>query len=153
MKFIVLAEQSGLIFPITQMVFKKAYLWLQRLKQLNHHALDQLSISINLSALDVAEAQLIPFISNTLEECGIESKNILLEVTKSAVMDNPTIFLSIICKLNALGFRIAIDDFGTGYSSMQYLQTIGADKIKIDMAFIHDIHLNMNKRNIVRHCG
>jgi EAL domain-containing protein (putative c-di-GMP-specific phosphodiesterase class I)/GGDEF domain-containing protein len=150
MEFIVLAEQSGLIFPITQLVFKKACLWLQRLKQLNPHALDQLSISINLSALDVAEAQLIPFISNTLEEYDIESKNILLEVTESAVMDNPATFLSTICKLKALGFRIAIDDFGTGYSSMQYLQTIGADEIKIDMAFIRDIHLDITKQNIVK---
>lgn len=150
MEFIVLAEQSGLIFPITQLVFKKSCLWLQRLKQLNPHALDQLSISINLSALDVAEAQLIPFISNTLEEYGIESKNILLEVTESAVMDNPATFLSTISKLKALGFRIAIDDFGTGYSSMQYLQTIGADEIKIDMAFIRDIHLDSTKQNIVK---
>lgn len=149
-EFIVLAEQRGLIFPITQLVFKKACLWLQRLQQLKPNALEQFSVSINLSALDIAEIHLIPFISQTLEEYGISSKNILLEVTESAVMDNPAAFLSTISKLKALGFRIAIDDFGTGYSSMQYLQTIGADEIKIDMAFIRDIHLDTTKQNIVK---
>jgi|GEM_PF-1951345 len=150
MEFILLAEQSGLIFPITKLVFKKACQWLQRIQQLKPDCLEQLSISINLSALDIAEAQLIPFISETLQTHGVDSKNILLEVTESAVMDNPGAFLSTISKLKALGFRIAIDDFGTGYSSMQYLQTIGADEIKIDMAFIRDIHLDDTKQNIVK---
>ncbi len=74
----------------------------------------------------------------------------ILEVTESAVLSNADLFLKTIQKLKLLGFRISIDDFGTGYSSMQYLQTMKADELKIDMAFIRNIHNNLTSQNIAR---
>lgn len=65
-------------------------------------------------------------------------------------MDNPNLFLDTINQLKALGFKISIDDFGTGYSSMLYLKNIEPYEIKIDMAFIRNIHLNKRKENIVK---
>ncbi len=65
-------------------------------------------------------------------------------------MDNPDKFLETIQKLKKAGFSIAIDDFGTGYSSMMYLQNMQADEIKIDLAFIRNIHLNPTNQGIVK---
>ncbi len=73
----------------------------------------------------------------------------MLEITESAVMNNPDEFLKTIKQLKQAGFTISIDDFGTGYSSMMYLQTMQADEIKIDLAFIRNIHIDMTKQNIV----
>jgi EAL domain-containing protein (putative c-di-GMP-specific phosphodiesterase class I) len=148
-KFILLAEKSGLIFTITQLVIKKTCQWLQQLKN-NNANIDNIKVSINLSALDLAQDSLLPYLQNTLFEYRIASQQITLEVTESAVMDNPEKFLSSIKKLKGAGFKISIDDFGTGYSSMQYLQTMQAEEIKIDMAFIRDIHINETNQSIVK---
>ena len=148
-QFILLAERSGLIYPITQLVFKQTCLWLQRLAHQDSE-LKHFNVSINLSALDMAQDNLLPFFQDTLHEYQVNAHQITLEVTESAVMDNPKKFLATIKKLKGAGFKISIDDFGTGYSSMQYLQTMQADEIKIDMAFIHDIHLNETNQNIVK---
>lgn len=148
-RFIPLAEQSGLIFQITQLVFLKSCSWLAQSK--NKGILhDDFTISINLSALDMAEKSLISFISDCLNLFKLDAKYFILEVTESAVMDNPNLFLDTINQLKALGFKISIDDFGTGYSSMLYLKNIEPYEIKIDMAFIRNIHLNKRKENIVK---
>jgi EAL domain-containing protein (putative c-di-GMP-specific phosphodiesterase class I)/GGDEF domain-containing protein len=147
-RFIPLAEQGGLIFKITQLVFIKSCRWLAQLKNkglLNNN----FTISINLSALDMAETALVPFIESSLKQFKIDPKYLILEVTESAVMDNPELFIDTINQLKALGFKISIDDFGTGYSSMLYLQNIEPNEIKIDMAFVRDIHLNRKKQHIV----
>lgn len=148
-RFISLAEQSGLIFQITQLVFIKCCRWLQQLK--NKHVLHApFTISINLSALDMTEPKLIPFIESSLQQFDLEPKWFVLEVTESAAMDDLENFLSTIATLRGMGFKISIDDFGTGYSSMQYLQDIQPDEIKIDMTFVRDIHLNPGKQHIVK---
>lgn len=147
-RFIPLAEQSGLIFQITQLVIIKCCRWLSQLKEAGHLNHD-FAISINLSALDMAEPKLVPFIQDSLKQFKLNAKHFTLEVTESAVMDNPALFIFTINQLKALGFKISIDDFGTGYSSMLYLQNIEPDEIKIDMAFIRDIHLNRKKQHIV----
>lgn len=147
-RFIPLAEQSGLIFQITQLVVIKCCRWLGQLKDSGRLKQD-FTISINLSALDMAEEKLVPFMKNSLAQFKLDAKHFTLEVTESAVMDNPTLFIETINQLKALGFKISIDDFGTGYSSMLYLQNIEPDEIKIDMAFIRDIHLNRKKQHIV----
>lgn len=148
-RFIPLAEQSSLIFQITQLVFIKCCRWLQQLE--NKHALKEpFTISINLSALDMTEPRLIPFIQSSLQQFDLEPKWFVLEVTESAAMDNLDNFLNTISILRRMGFKISIDDFGTGYSSMQYLQNIQPDEIKIDMTFIRDVHLNSGNQHIVK---
>ncbi len=149
-QFIMLAETSGLIYPITQLVIKKTCLWLQHIGETHKDKLDDFSVSINLSALDMAQDNLLNYFQSCLNQYQVEAKNIMLEVTESAIMDNPDQFLTTIKQLKAAGFKISIDDFGTGYSSMQYLQTMQADEIKIDLAFIHNIHLNKTNQNIVK---
>ncbi len=149
-RFIILAEQSGLIFSITKIVIEKTCQWLEHLKTKYQGQCNHFKVSINLSALDMAEAKLLPFLLQCLKRHSVPAHSILLEVTESAVMDNPDKFLNTIRELKEAGFNIAIDDFGTGYSSMMYLQNMQADEIKIDLAFIRNIHLNPTNQNIVK---
>jgi len=148
--FITLAEQSGLIFAITKLVIEKVCRWIRDTKLQHPQSLNQLVFSINLSALDIAEPQLIPFIQSTLMFYEIDNKQICLEITESAISKNRDQFLKTIKQLHTLGFSISIDDFGTGYSSMQYLQTIAADEIKIDMRFVRGIEKDVTKQQITK---
>lgn len=146
--FIPLAEQSGFVFQITKFVIEETFKWLKYIQSEQTGFYHNFELSINLSALDLAQPQLISHLQNCLFYYGIESRNIILEVTESAVLNNADLFLETIRKLKLLGFRISIDDFGTGYSSMQYLQTMEADEIKIDMAFIRNIDQNLINQKI-----
>lgn len=148
--FIPLAEKSGLIFPITKFVIEQSCSWLKLMKEQYPSFYKDFQLSVNISAMDIAEPQFIPFLQSTLFYYGIDNSKIMLEVTESAVLDNSDLFISTIQKLHTLGFPISIDDFGTGYSSMQYLQTLKADEIKIDMAFVRDIHRNQINHDISR---
>lgn len=148
--FIPLAEQSGQVFLITKLVINNTFKWLSELKQNHPEFYQKFEVSINLSALDMAQDQLISHLQSGIFLHNIDSHRITLEVTESAVLNNEVLFLDTIRKLKLLGFRISIDDFGTGYSSMQYLQTIKAHEIKIDMAFIRDIDTNITSQNITK---
>lgn len=148
--FIPLAEKSGLVFSITKYVIDKTCKWLSNLKNTHPNFYQNFEVSINLSALDMAQEQLISHLQNSIFYHQIDCSKIILEVTESAVLNNSNLFLDSIRKLKLLGFRISIDDFGTGYSSMQYLQTMKADEIKIDMAFIRGIDHNLTSQNIAK---
>lgn len=148
--FIPLAEKSGLVFSITKYVIEKTCKWLSDLKDKHPKFYENFDVSVNLSALDMAQEHLITHLQNTIFYHQIDSSKIILEVTESAVLNNSNLFLDSIRKLKLLGFRISIDDFGTGYSSMQYLQTMKADEIKIDMAFIRGIDHNLTSQNIAK---
>jgi len=148
--FIPLAEKSGMIYPITRLVIKNTCRWLQQLKLTHEKWLKDFTVSINLSALDMTQPDLLPYLQHCLKQYGVAAKNIMLEITESAVMDHPQEFLNTVQQLKEAGFSISIDDFGTGYSSMMYLQTIQAAEIKIDLAFIRDIHLDETKQKIVK---
>lgn len=143
--FIPLAEQSQLIFEITRQVLEKSCAWLQ------HYALpDDFHLSVNLSALDINDARLLPLIQQTIKRYQIPPQRLLFEVTESAVMDDPERFVAVIQSLHNMGFKISIDDFGTGYSSMTYLQRMNADEIKIDIRFVRNIHTSSTNQNIVK---
>jgi EAL domain-containing protein (putative c-di-GMP-specific phosphodiesterase class I) len=146
--FIPLAEKSGLVFPITKYVIENTCKWLGDLKNEHANFYNTFEVSINLSALDMAEDALISHLQNSIMYYGIDSEKIVLEITESAILSNTELFLETIRKLKLLGFRISIDDFGTGYSSMQYLQTMKADEIKIDMAFVRNIHKSRTNQSI-----
>jgi EAL domain-containing protein (putative c-di-GMP-specific phosphodiesterase class I) len=148
--FIPLSEKSGLVFSITKFVIDNTCKWLSQLKKDYPLFYNTFEVSINLSALDMAQDQLISHLQNSIFYHDIDSSKIILEVTESAVLNNADLFLETIRKLKLLGFRISIDDFGTGYSSMQYLQTMKADEIKIDMAFIRGIDHNLTSQNIAK---
>jgi len=148
-KFIPLAEQSGMVFNITQLVISKTFAWVATLQNLENLP-KKFSVAINLSVLDMSEPRLTSFIASRLEFYKLDSKWITFEITESAAHDNPAQIIQTIKVLKLLGFRISIDDFGTGYSSMVYLQNIEPDEIKIDIGFIRDIHKDRQKQHIVK---
>lgn len=140
--FIPIAEHSGLIFEITKIALRQAFVWM------NQHKPD-VSLSINLSVFDLQHDQFIPFIEQLCENHPINRANIMLEITESQDLDNSQELFAVIRKLKEMGFKISIDDFGTGYSSMIYLSQIDPDEIKIDMAFVSGIDHNPINQSVV----
>ncbi|HWT95970.1 MAG TPA: EAL domain-containing protein [Terriglobales bacterium] len=135
--FIPIAEWSGLIVPLGQMVFRRACEQLVAWKGLG--IADDFFISVNLSALQMAHPQLISEIGWILEQTGAQAKHIKLELTESSVMHNPDSAIQVIDRLRQMGFRISIDDFGTGYSSLSHLHRLPIDSLKIDQSFIRPL--------------
>ncbi|HVJ33533.1 MAG TPA: EAL domain-containing protein [Terriglobia bacterium] len=135
--FIPIAEWSGLIVPLGQLVFRRACEQLVSWKALG--IADDFFISVNLSALQMAHPQLINEVGWILDQTGAEPKHIKLELTESSVMHNPDAAIQVIDRLRHMGFRISIDDFGTGYSSLAHLHRLPIDSLKIDQSFIRPL--------------
>jgi diguanylate cyclase (GGDEF)-like protein len=136
-EFITVAEETGAIIGIGRWVLRQACLqlrdWQRRLD------LPDLSVSVNLSAGQFADAELVSAVREVLAETGVEPTRLTLEITESVLMQHTEATLSRLAELRALGVRIAIDDFGTGYSSLSYLQHFPIDTLKIDRSFIAEV--------------
>ena len=152
-EFIPLAEESNMISALSFLVITKACEWLVNneveLKTFDKQNERKFHLSINLSVLDLENADLIPFIAGQMQDKMIDPQRLVFEVTESATMHNHVKFLRSIEKLQKLGVSIALDDFGTGYSSLKYLQQLNVDVIKIDRSFIKDIATNLVNQKIV----
>jgi diguanylate cyclase (GGDEF)-like protein len=146
-EFIPLAEQSGNIGMITKWVLKKAIadcaLW--------SHAGLSLTVAVNLSALDLYDAELPTLISGLLHERGLEPSNLMLEITESAVMKDPAYALRTLRDLKARGIALAIDDYGTGYSSLAHLKRLPVDELKIDKSFVVNLSEEATEDNVIVH--
>ena len=116
---------------LTQWVLRAA---LRQWKQWEQAGL-ALTVSVNVSALDIQDAEFPGQVASLLDEFAVPPRHLELEITESAVMSEPVRAVACIQKLDALGLQIAIDDFGTGYSSMKYLKELLVGKIKIDRSF------------------
>ena len=129
--FIPLAEESGLILPITDQVVASCIRDLRELLVVD----PSLHVAINLSAGDITTGRFISVVQQALEGTGIRNDQIWLEATERGFIDIEAASVNL-AKARALGFGIAIDDFGTGYSSLQYLARLPTDALKIDKCFI-----------------
>ncbi|MBT9590986.1 MAG: bifunctional diguanylate cyclase/phosphodiesterase [Thiobacillus sp.] len=145
-QFIPLAEDSGLIGPLTLWVLKTALNQMLILQQQGY----DLTMAVNLSARDLQDTALPGSIQALLAESGVAPQRLILEITESAVMTNTSDALAILTELDRMGVMIAIDDFGTGYSSLAYLKRLPVDKLKIDKSFVMDMENNDNDAVIVR---
>lgn len=134
-EFIPLMEQSCLIVPFGQWVFKEA---MRQCKEWTQWRPDFV-ISVNLSYLQVISDDMMPFIEATLAKTDLNPGNVVVEFTESCMIRENTLLLEIFKKIRSLGIRIAMDDFGTGYSSLSMLKTSPADTVKIDRVFVRDI--------------
>lgn len=144
-EFIPLAEQSGLIRPLTAWVIDKV---LQYDKQFQTQGYD-LQLSINVSAKNIAEGDFVQNTLNKFIEYNAPPKNIVFEMTESSMMENPNKALCVLSNLNELGIKLSIDDFGTGYSSLSYLTKLPVDELKIDRSFVTDMVKNSQNQKIV----
>jgi len=132
-KFVPLAEETGLIVPIGQWVLETACAQAKRWQGQN---LGMHYISVNISSVQFNQPDLIDSIKSTLASSGLAPQQLELEVTETALMQDAESAIAILTELKALGIRIAIDDFGTGYSSLSYLKQLPIDTLKIDNCFV-----------------
>jgi diguanylate cyclase (GGDEF)-like protein len=130
--FIPLAESNGLIAPLTEVVLAEA---LAQCAAWRAEGLD-LAVAVNLSARTVNDPGLPEQISAALLAAGVPATSLILEVTESAIMDDPQGAVTILDRIVAIGVSLSLDDFGTGYSSLSYLQQLPVREVKIDRSFI-----------------
>ncbi len=134
--FIPLAEETGLIVPITEWVLREACI---QAKIWQREGFNGLKVSINFSGRNFKESNFINIIQDVLTETKLSSKNLDLEITEGFLLQNLGNALTFVKKLKDMGIQISIDDFGMGYSSLSCLKKFNIDRLKIDRIFIHDI--------------
>lgn len=146
-KFIGLAEENGLIVPIDRWVLTEAMAQYQRWQK---QGLDVGIMSVNLSAVQLAQRDFLQFVEQNVQFYGIEPEKLMFEVTETAIMRSPEQSIELLNQLKRLGCSLALDDFGTGLSSLSYLKKLPVDKIKIDRTFIKDIPEDVEDMNLTK---
>lgn len=135
-EFIPLAENSGLIIPLGEWILRAACaqnkLWQDR-------GLTRLRVAVNLSARQFQQPDLTTGISRILDETGLDSHSLELELTESSIMQSAASTMRTLRELREMGIEISIDDFGTGYSSLGYLKRLPIDTLKIDQSFVREM--------------
>ncbi len=134
-KFIPISEETGQIIALGQWVLSEACYQLVAWQK-SFAADATLSISINLSRIQIYHPELIPQIDNLLERLNLQGKDLKLEITESTLMENTTAVTKVLEKLKEREIKLCLDDFGTGYSSLSYLRYLPVDIVKIDRSFI-----------------
>ena len=140
-KFISLAEQTGLINDLTYWVLNKS---ISQVSEWNKSGAS-LSVAVNLSVFSFKDSNFINEVSSAIEKYNFPPENLKLEITESAMMENPLQAIEVLTELHEMGIKLAIDDFGTGYSSMAYLKQLPVDELKVDKSFV--IGLDQDKSN------
>lgn len=135
-EFIPIAESTQMILSIGQWVIHES---LKQISELTTKLNRSIPISINVSPHQLVNSNLLEIVSQAATEFSISPKDIELELTETAVMEELTKVNSLLVKLHALGFVCSIDDFGTGYSMLSYLKQLPVQTLKIDIDFVRDL--------------
>ncbi len=144
-EFVPLAEQTGLIKPLTLWVVRQA------LRDYQVHLQGRaLPVSINLSMLNLADPDFAESLKRVLEEASGPAVQLKLEITETSLMDEPEQVIDAMQRLRELGLSLSIDDFGTGYSSLAYLKQLPVSELKIDKSFGQSLLKDENSEVIVR---
>jgi EAL domain-containing protein (putative c-di-GMP-specific phosphodiesterase class I)/GGDEF domain-containing protein len=145
-EFIPIAEQTGIIHPLTHWVVDEA---VRRLSELHRKGM-ALSVSVNVSAINLKDRNFAEMVSRILAKYQVSPAHLVAEVTETAMMSDPERALSVLKQLNKIGVRISIDDFGTGYSSLSYIKQLPIQEIKIDRSFVMEMDKVKGDAIIVR---
>lgn len=135
-QFIPVAEESGLIGPLSDWVLREAC---RQNRAWQLEGLPPVRVSVNFSAKTFHQRDIAQLVTEVLQETGLDACWLEIELTESTLMRNAEEAVSMLNELHALGIGIAIDDFGTGYSSLSYLKRLPVDRLKIDRSFVADI--------------
>jgi len=137
--FIPLAEECGLIVEVGRWVIAEACRQASRWRV--HRTADQepIRIWVNLSARQLSDPELVSFVEQSIEEAGISTDEICMEITESALMIDADAARNKLDQLRDLGISLGIDDFGTGWSQFEYLNRLPLDVLKIDRYFVHGL--------------
>jgi len=144
-QFIPLAEQTGLIVPLTRWVLDTA---VRQVRAWRDDGLD-LGVAVNLSARTLRDPELSEAIAGLLQAHGVPADKLRVELTESMVMADLPTAVEVLTRLSQLGVRVAIDDFGTGYSSLTHLKRLPVDEIKIDRSFVTNMTTDSDDATIV----
>ncbi|MGD8568348.1 MAG: EAL domain-containing protein [Gammaproteobacteria bacterium] len=144
-EFIPMAEQSSVIKPLTVWVLNTA---MRQATAFAKSGLD-IAIAVNISACSLRDDSLVGYTRMLLQKNNIEAERLILEITESAMMQDPVLGLSLLNQLSNLGVQISIDDYGTGYSSLAYLKRFPVSEMKIDRTFIKDMSVDEDDKLIV----
>ena len=148
-QFIPLAEETGLIVPLGWWILQTACRQLHEWhKEFPHQAF--LKVSVNLSAKQFVQSDLVERIANIVKETGLNPTTLKLEITESVVMDNAEIAIKMLQDIKSLDITLSIDDFGTGYSSLSYLHRFPVDTLKVDRSFVDGVENDREKLEIAR---
>lgn len=147
--FIPIAEDSGLIIPLGEMVLRLAC---QKMQQWQHRwsMARSLMMSVNLASKQIRDPAFVPTLITILQETRLDGCCLKLEITERMLMENTDAVVAVLRQIRAQGVRLSIDDFGTGYSSMAYLQHFPITSLKIDRSFTQQLSHPEGKSAIVR---
>jgi diguanylate cyclase (GGDEF)-like protein/PAS domain S-box-containing protein len=138
-EFIPLAETSGLIFELGELVLRTAFL---QAKSWASQGLTDLKVAVNISGKQFCQPDFLQTIRTIIRETGAAPGSLELEFTESVIMEKADKNINTLRALKEIGLRLSIDDFGTGYSSLNYLKHFPIDTIKIDRSFVADVNSN-----------
>ncbi|MCX8145143.1 MAG: EAL domain-containing protein [Azovibrio sp.] len=144
-RFIPLAEETGLIVGIGTWVLREAC---RQMRAWLDAGLAPMRVAVNLSARQLRQRDFAETVAKALADSGLPAHLLELEITESAVMEQPREAIALFTELRRMGVTLAIDDFGTGYSSLAYLKLFPLDHLKIDRSFVADIEHDLNDRSI-----
>ncbi|MBX2863992.1 MAG: EAL domain-containing protein [Leptolyngbyaceae cyanobacterium MAG.088] len=146
--FISVAEEIGLIVPLGRWVLHNVC---QQIVEWKHRFVQcvPLKISINLSAKDLSQGDLIQTIDNILTETGLDGNSIILEITETILIEDIDQTLEVLKQLASRNIQISIDDFGTGYSSLSYLHKLPVHTLKIDRSFVDQMQVDSGQYKVV----
>ena len=145
LRFIPVAESTGLIVEIGEWIIWEACRFISRQQSRGHNV----TISINLSARQFTDQNLTEVVERVLQRTGAQPDKLIFEITESMLMGDTDAAIAQLNELKGLGVTLSIDDFGTGYSSLSYLKRFTVDELKIDRSFVKDIPADTNDMDIV----
>jgi EAL domain-containing protein (putative c-di-GMP-specific phosphodiesterase class I) len=145
-QFIPVAEDCGLILPISEWVLREAC---RQARAWKDAGLKLGTIAVNISAIEFRNENFLERINSVLSDTGLDPKSLELELTEGVLMKHVDSTTFILAALRATGVSLAIDDFGTGYSSLSYLRKFPIDTLKIDQSFIRQITTSPDETSIV----
>jgi diguanylate cyclase (GGDEF)-like protein len=137
-KFIPVAEECGLIIPITIWILGETTRQIVEWKKISPEY-KTLIVSVNISGRHLSNGDLVEDVENALETSGLDPRSLKLEITESTAMENAERTVNILHRLKQIGVMLSIDDFGTGYSSLSYLHRLPFDTLKIDRSFVYSV--------------
>ncbi len=140
-QFIYIAEETGLIVPLGELIIKEAC---KEMNRVHNFGVSKPKVAVNLSVRQFQDPNLPQIIEAALEESGLPAKYLQLEITESMLLDDIDETIDLLRIMKDFGVSISIDDFGTGYSSLSYLKKLPIDVIKVDKSFVHDIPEDSN---------
>jgi diguanylate cyclase (GGDEF)-like protein len=148
-QFIPIAENTGLIIPITKWVLDETCRQIAEWRNVSFATKD-LIVSVNISSKHLSNTYLIDDVRKALGEANLSPSSLKLEITESAAMENATRTILILEVLKEIGVQLSIDDFGTGYSSLSYLHRFPIDTLKIDRSFVNSVGENGEDSEILQ---